>query len=236
MSTKSYDFQIEPAPAIVPPLAPGDRMTRDQFERRWEAMPEVQHAELIEGVVYMAAAVRYEQHGEPHAQLLGWLYSYAAHTLGVEVADNTSVRLDLDNEPQPDAMLRIPARLGGQSNVTEDGYLEGAPELVAEVSASSSSFDMHDKLHVYRKHGVREYIVWRVLDRAIDWFVLREGRFDPIEPRQDGTYHSEIFPGLRLDTEAILAGNGKQVLDTLQQGLTTTEHATFVEKLQQRGE
>ncbi len=235
MSTKSHDFHVMPTPVIVPPLAPGDRMNRNEFERRWETMPRLKCAELIEGVVHMAAAVRYEQHGNPHGLMMLLLGTYAVHTHGVEFADNTSVRLDLDNEPQPDAMLRLAANLGGQSEVDEEGYLEGAPELVAEVAASSSSYDLHDKLNVYRKHGVREYIVWRVLDREIDWFVLRDGRFDTMKPNDDRIYRSEFFPGLWLNTEAILAGNGKQVLDTLQQGLATAEHSVYVEELRQRG-
>jgi len=239
MSTVPYDTQISaqisPPLVLVPPLASGDRMTRDEFERRWEAMPELKCAELIEGVVHMAAAVRYDQHGQPHGLMMLWLGTHAAYTRGVEFADNTSVRLDLDNEPQPDGMLRVSANFGGQSEVDESGYLEGAPELVAEVSASSTSYDLHDKLNVYRKHGVREYIVWRVLDREIDWFILREGRFDPIESDDQGVYRSEFFPGLWLDTEALLANDGKQVLETLQQGLATSEHLAFLKNLQQRG-
>jgi len=231
----SYDAQVMPLPMVLPPLAPGDRMTRDEFERRWEAMPELKHAELIEGVVHMAAALRYVQHGEPHGLLMLWLGTYAAHTPGLRFADNASVRLDLDNEPQPDGLLRLASNFGGQSEVDEDGYLTGAPELVAEVSASSTSFDLHDKLNVYRKHGVREYIVWRVLDREIDWFVLRDGRFDAVKPNDGGVYRCEFFPGLWLDTEALLANDGKQVLETLQLGLATKEHSQYVEMQQRKG-
>jgi len=36
----------------------------------------------------------------------------------------------------------------------------------------SASFALHTKLHVYRRNGVREYVVWRVLDQQLDWFVL----------------------------------------------------------------
>ncbi len=54
--------------------------------------------------------------------------------------------------------------LGGQSQLDEDNYLEGAPELVAEVAASIASIDLHDKKRIYRRNGVQEYIVggcWR---------------------------------------------------------------------------
>jgi len=213
------------------PLANGDRLTRTEFERRWEAMPELKCAELIEGIVYMAAAVRYQQHGKPHSLLHGWLFYYASQTLGLDVADNTSIRLDLDNVPQPDVLLRINEQHGGQSRVSADGYLEGGPELVAEVSASSSSIDLHAKLNVYRRHGVREYIVWRVLEQAVDWFVLREGQYVPLSLNEQQIYRSEMVPGLWLDVPALLRGDSQAVLATLQQGLNTAEHAEFKERL-----
>src|SRR5262249_33252195 len=152
------------------------------FERRYEAMPHVKKAELIEGVVYMPSAVRYRPHGRPHFQLIGWLAAYEAATPGVEGGDNTSVRLDLDNEPQPDALLLVDPAHGGQAVISADHYIERAPELVAEVAASSASYDLHTKLNVYRRNGVREYIVWRVLEQQIDWFVLRAGSYERQTP------------------------------------------------------
>jgi len=160
----------------LPALENGDRLTRAEFERRYDAMPHLKKAELIEGVVYVPSPVRHRQHGSPHAHLIGWLFQYAANTPGVEIGDNSSVRLDLDNEPQPDALLFIDPACGGQVRISTDGIIEGAPELVAEVASSSVSYDLHAKLHVYRRSGVLEYMVWRVLEREIDWFVLRAGQ------------------------------------------------------------
>src|SRR6516225_7808558 len=91
----------------IPPLENGDRLTRFEFERRYEAMPHLKKAELIEGEVYMPSPVRYRKHSRPHSHLIGWLTHYEAGTPGVEAGDNTSIRLDLDNEPQPDAHLII---------------------------------------------------------------------------------------------------------------------------------
>ncbi|HZN35176.1 MAG TPA: Uma2 family endonuclease, partial [Pirellulaceae bacterium] len=135
-------------PAPIPPLEPGDRLTRDEFERRYEAMPHLKKAELIEGVVYMPSPVRFYRHGTPQSHLVTWLGNYRAATPGCEVGDNTTARLDMDNEPQPDAMLLIEPMCGGQVKVSEDDYIEGAPELVAEVASSSVSFDLHTKFNV----------------------------------------------------------------------------------------
>lgn len=214
----------------VPPLRAGDRLSRAEFERRYAAMLDVKKAELIEGVVYMPSPVSAEEHGEPHFDFNGWLYVYRAHTPGVRGGDNSTLRLDLDNEPQPDGYLRLLPECGGQSRVI-DRYLEGAPELIAEISASSASYDLHDKLNAYRRNGVREYVVWRVWDRAIDWFVLRGGSFDKLVPTSDQIYQSEVFPGLWLDIAAVLRNDAGHVLEVLQQGLASSEHVDFVARL-----
>jgi Uma2 family endonuclease len=210
-------------------------LTRDEFERRYEAMPDLKKAELIEGVVYMPSPVRHLRHGQPHFQLIGWLAAYQAATPGVQGGDNTTARLDLDNEPQPDALLMIDPARGGQARRGDDDYIEAAPELVAEVSASTASFDLHTKLNVYRRSGVREYLVWRVLDGEIDWFSLQAGQYVRLAPDAQGLLRSEVFPGLWLDAAALLRGDLAAVLAVVQQGLATPEHAAFVAKLNAAG-
>jgi Uma2 family endonuclease len=214
-----------------PPLENGDRLTRVEFERRYEAMPHVKKAELIEGVVYMPSPVRFERHGPPHWRLIGWLAQYAANTPGVEGGDNCTTRLDRDNEPQPDIVMFVDPAKGGQARISADDYIEGAPDLAVEVAASNVSIALDAKLNVYRRTGVREYIVWRVLDREIDWFVLRDGRYDRLRPDAEGVYRSEIFPGLWLDTAALLRGDLAGVLAMVRRGVASPEHAAFVERL-----
>ncbi|MBI4617891.1 MAG: Uma2 family endonuclease [Planctomycetes bacterium] len=220
----------------VPPLQPGDRLSRPEFERRYAAMPDGIKAELVEGVVYiMPSPVRKDRHGKPHFVLIGWLAVYQAGTPGVEGADNSTVRLDLDNEPQPDIFLRILPEHGGQSRTSEDDYVEGAPELVAEIAATSASYDLHDKLRAYRRNGVREYIVWRTEDEAIDWFALEEGEFVPIAPDENGMLRSRVFPGLWLDPRALLARDLKRVFDVAGRGLASPDHKAFAERLARAG-
>jgi Uma2 family endonuclease len=220
------------APRPVPPLHNGDRLSRDEFEHRYAAMPEVKKAELIEGVVYMPSPVS-NDHSQAHCHLMGWLTHYLAFTPGAEGGDNGTLRLDLDNEPQPDAFLRILPTHGGQARVDEDGYVVGAPELVAEVAVSSASIDLHAKLNVYRRNGVREYVVWRVQDQSLDWFVLREGRYEELPRSASGYFQSEALPGLWLDAAALLRGDLAAVFGVVQQGLASPEHAAFAARLQQ---
>src|SRR5262252_874759 len=189
----------------VPRLCAGDRLSREEFERRYNAMPECKKAELVEGVVYMPSPVSTSRHGEPHAMLMTWLGHYVAATPGVRCADNATVRLDLDNEPQPDGLLRRLPEHGGRAHLSAEGYVEGPPELVVEVAASSASYDLHDKLRAYRRNGVPEYLVWRTDDAAVDWFVLRAGVYERLPAGADGVLRSPLFAGLWLDVPALLA-------------------------------
>lgn len=185
----------------IPPLENGDRLNRYEFERRYQAMRRLRKAELVEGVVYMPAALRFKSHGQPHGRLMGWLAVYEAATPGVEMGDNPTVRLDPDNEPQPDAVLLISEQAGGQSRISEDDYIEGAPELILEVAASSAAIDLHHKKSTYRRNGVQEYLVWQVLDRKLDWFYLETGEYLSLPIDQGGVIQSRIFPGLWLAVE-----------------------------------
>ena len=105
----------------VPPLNNGDRLTRAEFERIYSAHPEIKKAELIEGVVYMPSPARFREHGEPLFDAIGWLSMYKVSTPGVRAGDKATLRLDFENEPQPDVVLRLPAELGGSSRIGEDG-------------------------------------------------------------------------------------------------------------------
>jgi Uma2 family endonuclease len=211
------------------PLENGDRLTRPEFERRYHAMPNCKKAELIEGVVYMPSPVRSKSHGLPHAAIMAWLSNYWLATPGTELNDNTTVRLDLDNEPQPDALLRI--ETGGTSAIAEDDYVEGPPEFIAEIAASTATYDLHDKKQVYRRNGVQEYLVWRVSQTQLDWFRLTEGEYIPIEPDENGVLRSLVFPGLWLDYSKLLLGDFSGVLAVLQAGLNSPKHAQFVKEL-----
>jgi Uma2 family endonuclease len=212
-------------------LQTGDILSRAEFERRYHAHPEIKKAELIEGTVYMPFPVRLTQHAEPHANVMLWLGMYKAATKGVRLADNTTVRLDFENEVQPDALLYLPQPLGGQTKTSDDDYLEGAPELIAEIAASSASYDMHQKKRVYARNRVKEYLVFQVYEQKVDWFVLRDGVYKSLQPDEQNVWRSELFPGLWLDAAAFWNDDLSQLLQTLQQGLATPEHQTFAAQL-----
>ncbi|MFE4107470.1 Uma2 family endonuclease [Almyronema epifaneia] len=217
--------------AQTPPLEAGDRLTRPEFHRRYANMSSLKKAELIEGVVYMPAALRFKSHGQPHGRIMGWLSLYEATTPHVALGDNATVQLDLDNELQPDAVLLIQPEAGGQATISADDYIVGPPELVVEVAASSVSIDLYDKKRAYRRNGVREYLVWQVFDQTVSWFALESGDYQLLAADAQGIIRSRQFPGLWLAVDDLLAGRMLQVFSVLQRGLATAEHHPFVESL-----
>lgn len=215
-----------------PPLQSGDRLSRPEFERRYAAAPHIKKAELIEGTVYVASPLRHEQHGKPHSRAMTWLGVYQAMTPRVDLSDTPTVRLDLDNEPQPDAVLFIETAAGGQTRISRDGYIEGAPELIVEIAASSAAIDTGLKKQVYRRNGVLEYVIWQSYDNRLEWFCLVEGEYQLLAPDLDGIIRSRVFPGLWLAVEALLTNQMARVLEVLQDGLQSSEHTEFVERLE----
>ena len=227
--TQQLSHAVEKKTVPPPPLKHGEQLTRDEFERRYEAMPHLKKAELIGGIVYMGSPVRADIHGKPHGYIMTWIGVYCAATPGVDFLDNTTVHLDSDNEAQPDGLLRIDE--GGTSLLNDKGYIEGAPELIVEIAGTSADYDLHEKLEAYLRNGVAEYIVWQTQEGRLDWFRLVNGEYVPMVPDADGLIESQIFPGLRLAVNALMGGDLATVLFELQKGLETDEHAAFVDRL-----
>lgn len=221
--------------SAIPPLVDGDRLTRVEFHRRYETMPHVKKAELIEGVVYISGRVPLRSLGVPRAKLLGWLGIYELETPGVAMAANPTVRLDDDNEPQPDGVLSIRWENGGTMRIDADDFIASSPDLIAEVAASTSRNNWSDKLRVYQRHGIREFLVWRAPENRIDWFVLHQGQYDPLKADANGILRSEVFPGLWLDSAALFRRDLPALMATLRKGCATPEHAAFVARLQAAG-
>lgn len=215
----------------VPLLVEGQRLTRDEFLRRWEAMPELKRAELIKGVVRMPSPFSTE-HGEYDFDIVTWLGCYSASTPGTR-GGHASTTLMLVDAPQPDSHLRLVRKAGGRSR-RKGKYLDGALELIAEISRSSAGYDLEDKLELYQKAGVLEYLVILVDEREIRWHYRHGKAFKLMAVPADGIWRSRVFPGLWLNGPAFLAGDMPKVLATLQEGLQSPEHAAFAAKLSAR--
>lgn len=214
----------------LPPLENGDRLDQKTFHARYEAMPSDVRAELIGGIVYMSSPQKMH-HGRAEGSLRRWLDAYADATPGTESMGNTTTILGPKSEPQPDSFLYILPECGGQAWEDEDAFLNGAPELVGEVSWATESIDLHAKKIDYEKAGVREYVVVALRQEKVFWFVRRRARFRALAVGADGLYRSEVFPGLWLDPEALLTNDRKRLLAVLRQGLASPQQTAFVAKL-----
>jgi Uma2 family endonuclease len=215
-------------PRKVPPLHNGDRLSQEEFHRRYEASPEDVKAELIGGVVFMASPMR-RPHGTYHPKISLVLALYEEATPGTEIGDNLTAILGDDSEPQPDLLLRIHRESGGQSHYDEDDYLVGAPELVVEVAHSTRSIDLGSKRRDYRLAGVQEYVVFCAQEKELHWFHFLSGR--RLRPDRQGVWKSRVFPGLWLDGPALAELNTTRLRATLQLGIESDEHVEFVRRL-----
>lgn len=214
----------------IPPLGPGDKLTRQEFLRRWKAHPEIKRAELIGGIVYMPSPVTLE-HGNIESDVGTWLGTYCAATVGTDAGHNVTSFI-LDDTPQPDIHLRILREYGG-SSWEEDGYLAGVPELVVEVCRTSVAYDLHVKYELYETAQVPEYLAVLPHEHEIRWHRLVDGRYQFFGPDADGLWRSQMFPGLWLDGQALLRRR-RSVLDRLQEGLNSLAHQQFVAQLAAR--
>jgi len=218
----------------IPELENGARLDQKTFHKRYGAMPEDVRAELIGGIVYMASPQKVP-HSWSHAGITHLLVEYEVGTPGTEVHLNPTQILGPESEPQPDAALFVIPACGGQVKINKEDFLTGAPDLVAEVSASTESIDLHAKKNDYEAAGVREYVVVALRRKKVFWFVRHRGKFREMAPDKDGIYRSQGFPGLWLDPAALLRRDRKRLLAILRQGLDTPEHAAFVAKLARAG-
>ncbi len=213
-------------PISPPPLRDGDQLTGDEFMRRWEAMPDLKFAELLDGIVYMPSPVSLP-HADFDVSLTAWVGYYAAFTPGTRAGANGTWLMGPRDVPQPDIALRILPEFGGQSR-EEGEYTAGAPELVVEVAVSSRARDLGPKLKLYERMKVREYLVALVQTQTLVWNKLSAAGYQPLAADADGIYRSRCFPGLWLHTDALWSLDQPRLFSVLQQGLATPEHAAFV--------
>ena len=207
-------------------------MDQKAFHKLYEATPEDVKYELVGGVVYMASPQR-EHHGSRNTELIAWLRNYKVATPGTQVTGDSTTILGKFSEPQPDGSLRVLPEYGGQCKPNKDGYLVGPPELVAETSHSTESYDLNQKLRDYHHAGVKEYLVVALRRERIYWHVRRRGTgpFVLLNPGADGIYKSPFFGGLWLDPDALLRMDSEAVDTALRNGLASAEHARFVAAL-----
>lgn len=219
------------AERALPPLRPGQRLSVRDFLHRWEAMPGLKFAELIDGVVYMPSPVT-SKHGRTESRVVTWLGTYVA---GTPICDtgSQSTWLMLASAPQPDCYLWIRPEYGGQSTISGK-YHAGAPELAAEICLTSAAYDLGVKKTLYQAAGVCEYVATIVEQEEVRWHRLVNGVYELCQPTSKGVFRSQTFPGLWLDGPALWSFDLARLIGTVERGLQSAAHASFVKKLAAR--
>ncbi len=210
-------------------LHSGDRMSQAEFHHLYSRMPDSFQAELIGGIVYVASPLKL-RHGTNHLPLGSLFFLYEGRTPGVQSGDNATILLGDEGEPQPDLFLRILPEFGGCSSTSEDDFVLGGPELVAEIAFSSYSIDFHAKRDDYARYGVQEYLVVNLRDQRLHRIDLITNTELPPDP--DGVHRMSTFPGLWIDCAALLSRESTRMIEVLEQGLASPEHAEFVSHLE----
>ncbi len=214
--TSTIHENTSPYRAYTPPLESGDVLDGDEYWRRYCHLPDKVKAERINRKVYlMMTSLRAVQHGNPHALLSGWLFTYAMQDPALVLSDNATIRLNADNDPQPDLCL---LRVEGQAQFDDEGYIVGPPEMIVEIAGSSASYDFGEKRDVYEAAGVGEYLVFETIEGRLEWWRSVDGRFTAIQS-ENGIYKSSLFPGLWLDIDALRSGDASRMIQTLRHGM-----------------
>ena len=213
--TSTIRENTSPYRTFTPPLESGDVLDASEYWRRYCATPEKLKAERINGKVYIMSPLRAVHHGNSHFLLAHWIATCAIHDPTLIGSDNATIRLNTDNDPQPDLCL---LRVDGQTHFDEEGYIIGAPAMIVEIAGSSASYDFGEKRDVYEAAGVGEYLVFETIEGRIDSWRLESGRFVAVQP-DGGIYKSVLFPGLWLDADALRSANAPKFIETLQRGM-----------------
>jgi Uma2 family endonuclease len=191
----------------------GDRMSRDEFLWRWEQIPEIKRAELIDGMVYLSSPLS-ERHSDYEQLLNRWLSHYESEVPGLKILPNATWLLG-DSSPQPDLAL---IRQAGTSR-SSGKFREGPPELVVEICYSSLAYDLGPKLELYRRARVQEYLTILLEDKKAQWRSLNsDGRYQVLKP-SSGFLKSLVFSGFWLDPGALFPPDRKRLLAGVDAGL-----------------
>jgi len=170
------------------------------YERLCEAgsFEAQRRTELIDGLVY-AMNPQYRPHGFAKDELAYRLRT-ALERIGsnLHVATEQSVAMPPHDEPEPDIILttapRGPGAIPGESVA-----------LLAEVSASTSDFDLNDKARTYAAFGIPEY--WVVdINRAVIHQMWQPDGDDYVKREEvpfGATIRAVTIEGLAIETAGL---------------------------------
>jgi len=214
-------------------LAPGDRMELKEFLERWDQLPELKFAELIDGVVYMPSAVSLP-HGD-FDRLAGSVFGYYRLRSGICSGSTNATWLMRESAPQPDLALYLQPEYGGQTKIGPRKLGSGIPELTVEVCISSRSYDLGPKLALNERVGVPEYLAILTEEKRFEWRTLVQDSYQFLQP-DNGVFRSRILPGLWIDEPAFWRADGPRLLTVLEDGMDSPEFLEFKRKLKPASE
>jgi Uma2 family endonuclease len=158
---------------------PTEKASQQFSWNEYKDWPENERWQIIDGQAYcMAAAPNIR-----HQKITGNLYASIREKLKGKQCTTfiapTDVVFDDYNIVQPDVLV-----VCNKSRIT-DANIQGAPDLVIEVISPSNSFmDKKQKLELYERFGVPEYLLVDPVGDLVERYRLVEGKYG----------RSDIFP------------------------------------------
>jgi len=178
--------------------------------------PDDERWELIDGIAYNMSPAPTSTHQDISSNLVGELYIFLKNRSCKVFSAPFDIYFpeypaqdfnSIDSIVQPDISV-----ICDPDKIIEKGCL-GAPDLIIEIlSPSTAKKDMHEKFHLYEKHGVKEYWIVDPGNKYIRIFHLQTegkdaGLYDdgtlvpPADWREENSIaESVVLDGFKIDT------------------------------------
>ncbi|HYV94235.1 MAG TPA: Uma2 family endonuclease [Chitinophagales bacterium] len=155
----------------------------------YQKLPEGARFELIEGHLVQEPSPEYG-HQRLSMSLSSQMHQFVEkNNLGEILAAPIDVYLDEENAYQPDILFISKENL---SLIRRKG-IYGAPDIIIEILSPTNAYnDFATKLHIYEKHGIKEYFIVDPNTKEVIAYSLVDKKFRE-EYREDGVITSKVL-------------------------------------------
>lgn len=167
--------------------------------------PDDVSCEIIEGIPYMKAAPS-RQHQRIVTKLTGEFYTFFKEKYCEVYTAPFDVRMSASKDDEEYQVVQPDISIICDQRKLDDRGCKGAPDFIVEVlSPSTWQRDRMEKMNLYEKHGVREYLLIYPNEKIVEQYILgQNNRYGvPAIFSEEHTFISAIFPELEVKLREI---------------------------------